>query len=234
MFFVVSSYTCAIIVPMATAIVDTAIEPTQALDFDDALNDVAGHLNAQHARLIDLAIAMLADDSLWFGDGVHTPEQFLAWRTGLAPNRARQIVAIARRATELPESIDACRRGELAIDQLAAIANRAPWWADHDICDLAKMLTVGQLRKTLANYPFPDIPSPDTDTDAAAGQRRRTGTRRTAPQQQRRRTTRRLPGRSLRLGSSVAKDRPPPDTCGGASATTAGSASTSTATNSPA
>jgi hypothetical protein len=43
---------------------------------------------------------------------------------------------------------------------MAAITARAPWWTDHEICDLAKLLTLGQLRRTLAQYPFPDIPSP--------------------------------------------------------------------------
>jgi len=149
---------------MATAIADPA--PSETLDFESALNEVAGHLNAQHARLVDLTIAMLADESLWVGEGAHTPELFLAWRTGLAPQRARQIVAIARRADEHPHSIDAFRRGELAVDQMAAIAQRAPWWADSEVCDLAKMLTVGQLRRTLARYPFPDIPRADGDDPA--------------------------------------------------------------------
>jgi hypothetical protein len=149
---------------MATSIADPL--QTEALDFDAALNDVAGHLNAQHARLVDLAIAMLADESLWVGEGAHTPELFLAWRTGLAPQRARQIVAIARRANELPHSLDAFRRGELAVDQIAAIAQRAPWWTDSEVCDLAKLLTVGQLRRTLAQYPFPDIPGPDGEDPA--------------------------------------------------------------------
>ena len=154
---------------MAVAIVDP--EPAETLDFDAALNEVAGHLNAQHARLVDLTIDMLADESLWVGEGAHTPELFLAWRTGLAPQRARQIVAIARRAGELPVTLDAFRRGELAIDQMAAIAQRAPWWSDSEVCDLATMLTVGQLRRALAQYPFPDIPpsddtSPTGETDA--------------------------------------------------------------------
>ena len=152
---------------MATAIADPQLEQPDALDFDAALDDVAGHLNAQHARLVDLTITMLADESLWVGEGAHTPELFLAWRTGLAPQRARQIVAIARRADELPETIDAFRRGELAVDQMVAIANRAPWWTDHEVCGLAKMLTVGQLRRTLAQYPFPDIPKSNDDDDAA-------------------------------------------------------------------
>lgn len=94
---------------------------------------------------------------------------FLAWRTGLAPQRARQIVTVARRADELPESIAAFRRGELAIDQMAAVAHRAPWWTDSEVCALAKMLTVTQLRRTLERYPFPDIPAPGNENPSAVG-----------------------------------------------------------------
>jgi hypothetical protein len=132
---------------------------------DERLDVVAGHLNALHAELVDLAVTMLADPSAWRGPGVHTPELFLAWRTGLSTQRARQIVSIAQRAHELPECIDAFRRGELAVDQMVAIAKRAPWWIDHEILELGKMLTVTQLTRTLSSYPFPDHPHPD---DAAA------------------------------------------------------------------
>jgi hypothetical protein len=145
---------------MAVA-VDSVTSQDESLAFDAALNEVAGHLNAQHARLVDLTITMLADESLWVGEGAHTPELFLAWRTGLSAQRARQIVAIARRADQLPETLAAFRRGELAVDQMAAVAQRAPSWTDHEVCSLATMLTVGQLRRTLARYPFPDIPTPD-------------------------------------------------------------------------
>jgi hypothetical protein len=151
---------------MAPATAETDVEEPPVLGFDAELDEVAGHINAQHARLVDLTITMLSDETLWVGEGLHSPELFLAWRTGLAPQRARQIVAIARRANELPDSVDAFRRGELSIDQMIAIANRAPWWSDGEVCELAKMLTVTQLRRTLAQYPFPDIPP--TNGDAAA------------------------------------------------------------------
>ena len=49
---------------------------------DAGLNEVAGHLNAQHARLTDLTVALLADESAWAGPGVYRAEQYLAWKTG--------------------------------------------------------------------------------------------------------------------------------------------------------
>ncbi len=133
-------------------------------DLDEEVNVVAGHLNALHARLVDLTVTMIANPRAWRGPGVHTPELFLAWRTGVSARRAHQIVAIAERVHELPHCIDAFRRGELSVDQMASIARRAPWWTDHEICNLGRMLTVRQLDRTLAKYPFPFHPHPDAPT----------------------------------------------------------------------
>jgi len=128
---------------------------------EEDLCSVAGHLNAQHARLVDLTIQLLADPQAWSGDGVWRADQYLTWRVGLSPARARQVVAIAERADELPVSMDAFRRGELSIDQMTPIAHKAPWWTDDEICSLGQRMTVQQLRKVLAKYPFPDIANPN-------------------------------------------------------------------------
>ena len=50
----------------------------------------------------------------------------------------------------------------LAIDQVVAIARRAPAYIDGEIVELAAMLTVTQLRRVLARYPFPTMPDDDT------------------------------------------------------------------------
>ena len=130
------------------------------VDLDGELNETAGHLNAQHARLVDLCVTMLADRSAWAGPGVERPELYLAWKVGLSTARAKQIVEIAERAREMPVTIEAFRRGELAIDQVVAVVRRAPWWADRDVCELARNATVHQLRTALGTYPFPDIANP--------------------------------------------------------------------------
>ncbi len=59
-------------------------------------------------------------------------------------------------------TVDALRRGELAIDQVVAVVRRAPWWADREVCELARNATVHQLRTALGKYPFPDYPNPTT------------------------------------------------------------------------
>ncbi len=130
---------------------------TARAELDDELSEVTGHLNAQHGRLVDLTRRMIADCT-WSVDGIHSPEQYLSWKTGLSPTRAREIVAIAHRADELPACVDALRRGELAIDQLVAIVKRAPAYIDSGILELGRMLTVTQIRRLLARYPFPEPP----------------------------------------------------------------------------
>jgi len=136
---------------------------------DGRLNTIAGHLNVQYSLLVDCVIELLTDEASWTGPGIHTPEQYLTWRMGLSPTRARDLVTIARRAAELPVCADAFRHGELSVDQMTAVARRAPWWTDTEICDLARNMTVHQLRTTLNSYPFPDIPRSDEAENAGPG-----------------------------------------------------------------
>jgi hypothetical protein len=134
-------------------------------ELDSSLNQVAGHLNAQHALLVDLTTELLAHEDWWRGPGIHTPELYLAWRTGVSPERAGQLVQISRRVDDLPVCLEKLRRGELAVDQMAAIAKRAPWWTDEEIADIGSHMTVHQLRRTLGKYNFPAIPKPDDSDD---------------------------------------------------------------------
>jgi hypothetical protein len=41
---------------------------------DDVFSSTAGHLNAQHARLVSTAVWMLDNVREWQGDGLWTPE----------------------------------------------------------------------------------------------------------------------------------------------------------------
>ncbi len=135
----------------------------------DELDEIAGHLNAQHGRLIELTTWLLAHRDEWAGDGVWRPEQYLAWRCGVAIPTAKKIVALAERADELPDTVAAVRAGELSLDQATPIAKHAPAWADTKVASLARMLTVAQIQRIASRYPFDDEPPADThaETDAA-------------------------------------------------------------------
>lgn len=128
-----------------------------ATDRDGRLNDIAGVLNTQHGALVDLVIELLACPDDWSGEGVWTIEQFLAWRLGLSPATAAAVAVIAGRSDDLPVSLRAFRAGRLSLDQMAALARKAPWWSDAESCEYAATLTVTQLRRVLSQYPFPEL-----------------------------------------------------------------------------
>lgn len=134
-----------------------------AAEIGESVDEIAGFLNAQHARLVDQVVTLLADTRLWQGSGVWTMAQWLAWRTGISPRTARHVVAIAERVDELPACATKFRRGELSLEQMAAIAERAPSWTDDQMSGLGVNLTVSQIRRTLGRYPFPtdDPVAPD-------------------------------------------------------------------------
>jgi Domain of unknown function (DUF222) len=135
------------------------------------VESVAGHLNAQHGRLLDLTIWLIDNPIVWQGDGVWTVALFLGWRCGIGPSTARNLVAAAERAGELPVSIAAVRRGELSLDQLVPIVRKVPAWADAEVASLAKRLTVSQISRTVNRMNWQSTPAsvdttpPDTDTD---------------------------------------------------------------------
>jgi len=120
-------------------------------------NDIVGVLNSQHAALVDRVVVLLADERLWAGEGMTSMSAWVAWRAGMSPAMARAVVAIAERVAELPASIEAFRRGELSLDQMATIARNAPTWTDVQSRDYAVVMTVTQLRHVLQKYPFPAL-----------------------------------------------------------------------------
>ena len=126
---------------------DRAGRGDRRASFESLLDDVAGHLNAQHGRLIDLTVWLLAHPEEWQGDGLWTPNQYLAWRCGIGPALASNVIAAAERAAELPAAIEAVRRGEMSLDQLMPIVRSVPAWADEQAVSLAKRLTVSQTRR---------------------------------------------------------------------------------------
>jgi hypothetical protein len=123
---------------------------------EESVNVIAGHLNSQYSQLVDHVVTLLADPRLWRGPGVWTMRQWLAWRTGVSPATARHIVTIAERVEDFPECVATFRLGELSLEQMGAIAKRAPAWTDAQMAGLGTKSTVRQIQRLLATYPFPD------------------------------------------------------------------------------
>lgn len=138
-----------------------AIDAVQA-----EIADVCGHLHALHGRLVHLTADVL-DRELWVQDGIRSPEHWLTWQTGVAHSAARQIVSAARRLAELPVTMAAFEAGELSLDQITPIVDRAPAWADAQACEMARHMTVTQIRTAIGRFPFPADRDPCAEPEPA-------------------------------------------------------------------
>ena len=137
----------------------TVPEPPQAA-WDEARADcisdelcgLAGQLNVVHARVTKV-VAEALETGLWQQGGVTTPEQFVAWKLGVSPEFAKQVVRVARHRHEFPSVVGALDRGELSVEQTAA-AVKAPAWADDVILDIARVSTVAKLKVEIRSRNF--------------------------------------------------------------------------------
>src|SRR5262245_9723801 len=121
--------------------------------------DLCGHLNVLHAQLVD-AIVEALEGELWAQWGLRSPEHWLSWQTGLSPAHAKQLVDAARRKAELPVTFAAFADGELSVDQVATVVKHVPAHNDAEVCALAKVATVAQLRQVLSTYAYDADPQP--------------------------------------------------------------------------
>ena len=113
--------------------------------------EVCGILNAATGRLVGL-IAAVVETGCWQGCGVRSAEQWVSWKCGVSPGRARALVRMATRIGELPEIHAAHGRGELSEDQVAVISRHAPSSLDAEAVALGRESTVTQLRRVLGKY----------------------------------------------------------------------------------
>lgn len=127
--------------------------------------ELAGVINAAQGRLVRLIARGLAEDA-WGQAGVHTPAQWLTWKLGVAPARARQLLLLARRAAELPATVAALTDGEVSLDQASVVARHVPPAWEESAATLARTATVPQLTRALGRYGFEP---PDPDRPAGSG-----------------------------------------------------------------
>ena len=130
-----------------------------APDPESLIAEISGQLNVQNGRLVAVMADVLADGD-WVGTGIHTPTQWLAWKAGLSPERAKLVVLVAEKRSDFPVVTSALERGELTLEQVAVVVEKAPTWADGKVLDFAKEATVHQLRRTITDQFFDDGPRP--------------------------------------------------------------------------
>jgi Domain of unknown function (DUF222)/HNH endonuclease len=137
----------------------------ETADLETRLADVCGVLNAAHAQLVAI-IAEAVETGAWDVPGVRCAQHWVAWKTGISPARAKQLVQIASRTSELPVTLAMFNAGELAIDQVAVVSRFVPEHNDAQAAELAKHATVTQLSRSLASYWKGKKPAPpDVEPD---------------------------------------------------------------------
>ena len=69
---------------------------------EGAVVEVMSTVNVAVARLV-AALRVLLDTEGWAGHGIQSPEHWVTWKAGVSRSRADGLVAVARRADDLPE-----------------------------------------------------------------------------------------------------------------------------------
>ncbi|ORA33741.1 HNH endonuclease, partial [Mycobacterium aquaticum] len=140
------------------------MSPAQRLEvLIDELSELCGQRNAIDGRIVDI-VAELERDELCGATGARSITALVAWKTGVTPNNADTIVAVARRAEQFPLCTQALREGRLSLDQVGVIAERAADGSDAHFAELAAVATVAQLRTAIKLEPKPE-PKPEPDPE---------------------------------------------------------------------
>jgi len=89
----------------------------------DEIAELAAHLDAATARLLDLIRGFDARGG--WGHGFRSCAHWLSWRVGLEPGAAREHVRVARALGSLPQLREALARGELSYSKVRALTRVA-------------------------------------------------------------------------------------------------------------
>ena len=160
-----------------------ALRPDQRLEvLFGELSELTGQRNAIDGRIVDI-VAEIERDRLWGATGVRSIAALVAWKTGVSPGNAKTVATIAHRRAEFPRCTQGMRDGQLSLDQVGVIADRAADGSDAHYAELASVATVTQLRTAVKLEPRPEPePSrstrPATNTAAAGGSNSTPSTRR--------------------------------------------------------
>ena len=83
--------------------VEERIREPVSSELEAEIARTCGVLNATTGHLVGL-LARVLESGVWQVAGIHSPAQWVAWKCGVSPARARELVHMARRLRELPET----------------------------------------------------------------------------------------------------------------------------------
>jgi Domain of unknown function (DUF222)/HNH endonuclease len=109
--------------PMSSHVMPTPAPVAELERLGDEIAELAAHLEAATARLLDLIREFDARGG-WNG-GFRSCADWLSWRVGLDRGAAREKVRVARALGTLPEIAQALARGELSYSKVRAITRVA-------------------------------------------------------------------------------------------------------------
>ncbi len=120
----------------------------------EELAELAGQRNAIDGRIVDI-VAEIDRDGIWGNTGVRSIPALVAWKLGTSAANAKAISAVAHRVAEFPRCVAALREGQLSVDQVSVIAERAAEGSDEHYAQLASVASVSQLRTAVKLEPRP-------------------------------------------------------------------------------
>ncbi|MDD9945407.1 MAG: DUF222 domain-containing protein [Myxococcales bacterium] len=124
-------------------------EDLEALE--DALTQLAGHLNAaEHRFLLLLERFDRTDGNLGFG--LKSTAHWLNWKCGIALGAARERVRVARALPGLPQINEAFARGELSYSKVRAMTRVATPGNEDYLMMIAQHGTASQLELLIRGY----------------------------------------------------------------------------------
>jgi Domain of unknown function (DUF222)/HNH endonuclease len=126
---------------------------------------LAGAANMVMARLVEVTAAAIAAGETNEA-GMKTPAAWLAWRSGLSPERAGQLVRLAKVRDRYPVLFAAFDRGEVSADQMTELV-KAPEWAQAQMLAFAEIGTVSRLRRAIRDDAFEPDPDEPADDETA-------------------------------------------------------------------
>jgi hypothetical protein len=132
------------------------VSPCQRLDvLFEELAELTGQRNAIDGRIVEI-VAEVARDELWGATGARSIPALVAWKTGVSPANAHTISTVAHRLEQFPRCAQAMREGQVSLDQIGVIAQRAADDSDEHYAQLAGVATVTQLRTAVKLEPRPE------------------------------------------------------------------------------
>ncbi|ART73235.1 hypothetical protein BTO20_36050 [Mycobacterium dioxanotrophicus] len=143
-----------------------AVSPAQRLEvLLEELAELVGQRNTIDGRIVDI-VAELERDELCGATGARSIAALVAWKTGVTPNNADTVVAVARRAEDFPLCVEGLREGRLSLDQVGVIAGGAADGSDAHYAELAAVATVTQLPTAVKLEPRPEPePTPEAEPE---------------------------------------------------------------------